>query len=46
MIRPIAHIWLHFIVPGIAAKFSFGEGWKRAWLIMALTIAVDLDHLK
>ncbi len=45
MIRPVAHLMLHFIVPGIVAKFSFSQQWKRAWLIMALTIAVDLDHL-
>ena len=45
MIRPVAHLMLHFIVPGIVAKFSFRKQWKRAWLIMALTIAVDLDHL-
>ena len=45
MIRPITHLLLHFIVPGIVAKFTFGERWKSAWLIMALTIIVDLDHL-
>ena len=45
MIRPIAHLMLHFIVPGIVARFSFPERWKRAWLIMALTIIVDFDHL-
>jgi hypothetical protein len=45
MIRPAAHILLHFIVPGMVAKFSFGSRWKNAWLIMALTILVDLDHL-
>jgi len=45
MIRPIIHLLLHFIVPGIVAKLSFGERWKSAWLIMVLTIIVDLDHL-
>jgi hypothetical protein len=45
MIRPVVHLLLHFIVPGIVARFSFRVRWKRAWLIMALTIIVDLDHL-
>ena len=45
MIRPIAHLMLHFIVPGIVAKFAFGGRWKSAWVIMASTIIVDLDHL-
>jgi hypothetical protein len=45
MIRPITHLLLHFIVPGMVAKFTFGARWKSAWLIMALTIVIDLDHL-
>ena len=45
MIRPVVHLLLHFIVPGIVARFSFRDRWIRAWLIMALTIIVDLDHL-
>jgi len=45
MIRPVVHLLLHFIVPGIVARFSFRDRWIRAWLVMALTIIVDLDHL-
>jgi hypothetical protein len=45
MIRPVVHLLLHFIVPGIVARFSFRDRWIRAWLIMSLTIIVDLDHL-
>ena len=45
MIRPVVHLLLHFIVPGIVARFSFRDRWIQAWLIMALTIIVDLDHL-
>jgi len=45
MIRPVAHLLLHFIVPGAVAKLAFGKRWPSAWLIMALTITVDLDHL-
>jgi len=45
MIRPAVHLLLHFLVPGFAAKLTFGRRWKSAWLIMALTIIADLDHL-
>jgi len=45
MIRPAVHLLLHFLVPGFAAKLTFGKRWNNAWLIMALTIIVDLDHL-
>jgi hypothetical protein len=45
LIRSGVHLLLHFIAPGIAAGLSFRERWKSAWIIMALTIGVDLDHL-
>ena len=45
MIRPIAHLLFHFIVPGAAARWFFSERWKKAWLIMMVTMLVDLDHL-
>jgi len=36
---------LHFAVPGIAAKILYKERWKTSWLVMVLTLVVDLDHL-
>ncbi len=45
MTRQILHIALHFIVPGVIARWAFTERWKRAWFIMVLTNMVDLDHL-
>lgn len=49
MFRPIFHILLHLIVPGLAARLGYPRAWqtpwKRAWLIMLATMAVDLDHL-
>jgi hypothetical protein len=45
MTRPIIHLILHFIVPGIAARWAFKEQWKKAWAIMLATMIVDLDHL-
>ena len=45
MLRSWIHLILHFTVPGVVARFAFAERWKRAWLIMAATMIVDLDHL-
>ncbi|HHP7234851.1 MAG TPA: DUF6122 family protein [Desulfobacterales bacterium] len=45
MIRPIVHILLHLIVPGVVARAFFPARWKFAWMIMVLTLVVDLDHL-
>jgi hypothetical protein len=45
MTRQILHVALHFIVPGVVARWVFTERWKRAWFIMVLTNMVDLDHL-
>ena len=39
------HILLHFVIPAIVAGLFFREYWKKAFLIMTLTILVDLDHL-
>jgi hypothetical protein len=45
MIRPIAHLLLHFIAPGAAARWAYSDRWKTVWLIMMATMVVDLDHL-
>ena len=45
MFYPTLHIALHFLIPGLIAIFFFKYRWKQAWLIMALTMVVDLDHL-
>jgi hypothetical protein len=45
MIRPILHLILHVLVPGAVARLAFADRWRRAWLIMLLTMVVDLDHL-
>jgi hypothetical protein len=42
---PIFHVVLHILVPGIVAYLAFKKEWFRAWLIMGLTMLVDLDHL-
>ena len=45
MFLPVLHIAFHFLIPGIIAIHFFKYRWKQAWLIMALTMVVDLDHL-
>ena len=45
MERSIIHIILHFLVPFIVAKTAWRELWLRPFIIMALTLAVDFDHL-
>lgn len=39
------HIVLHFAVPAIVAWLFFRDQWRKAFLIMAATMIVDLDHL-
>lgn len=45
MFRPAVHLLSHVITPGVAAKWTFADRWKSAWLIMVATMIVDLDHL-
>lgn len=43
--RQIIHYSLHFFAPGAISWFFFRSIWKKAWLIMIMTMLVDLDHL-
>ena len=45
MFLPLLHLVLHVVVPGITARLAFRKVWQKAWCIMVLTMAVDLDHL-
>lgn len=45
MFRPAVHLLSHFIAPGAAAKWVYADRWKSAWLVMVMTMIVDLDHL-
>ena len=45
MFLPILHLALHILVPGVIAFLAFRKLWFRAWLVMILTMLVDLDHL-
>ena len=45
MERTIVHMILHFLVPFMVAKTAWKGNWLFPFIIMALTIAVDFDHL-
>jgi hypothetical protein len=39
------HIVLHFLVPAFVTAVFFRKRWKYAFLVMAATMLVDVDHL-
>jgi hypothetical protein len=45
MTRATFHLVLHVFIPGVVAKLGFPDRWKRAWVVMLLTMVVDVDHL-
>jgi hypothetical protein len=45
MLQTIVHYSLHFLAPGLIAYVFFRTNWKDAWLLMLVTMLIDLDHL-
>ena len=45
MDRPTLHLLLHFLVPLMICLWWFKDKWRRPFLIMIATMAIDLDHL-
>ncbi len=45
VLRTLTHYGLHFAFPGVLAWLLFRDRWRAAWLVMASTMLVDLDHL-
>lgn len=43
--QPLIHYFLHFGLPVIVALWFFRPKWKRATIILWLTMLVDFDHL-
>ena len=43
--RPVIHIVLHILIPALIARTVYPKRWGTAWLVMTLTLLVDLDHL-
>lgn len=44
-LQPFIHYFLHFGLPVMVALWFFRPRWKKATLILWLTMLVDLDHL-
>ena len=44
-LRPLVHLALHIVVPGLVALIWFRDHWFRAWLWMLVGWLIDLDHL-
>ena len=44
-LRPLIHLALHVIVPGLVALTFYRKRWLRAWLWMLAGWLIDLDHL-
>ena len=45
MIQPILHYSLHFGIPFFIAYVYYKKNWQKIFLILILTMLVDLDHL-
>lgn len=45
ILKPLIHYGMHFLAPGLIAYLFFRKEWKKAWVLMLLTMLVDLDHL-
>ncbi len=43
--QTFTHYFLHLIAIGAIAWFYDKKNWKRNWLILLSTMAVDLDHV-
>jgi uncharacterized membrane protein len=45
VLRVGIHYGLHLLFPGLIAYVFFKKQWKKAWLLMLLTMLIDIDHL-
>ncbi|MGJ1361167.1 DUF6122 family protein [Sphingobacterium spiritivorum] len=44
-LKTIVHYTLHFLFPGIIAIVFYKKEWKSVWILLLLTMLVDIDHL-
>lgn len=43
--RPVLHLLLHLLVPGLLAWTCFRRQWRRAWAWLLAGWLIDIDHL-
>lgn len=44
-LKPFLHYFLHFIFPSFIAWIFYKKEWKKVYVILLLTMMVDIDHL-
>lgn len=44
-LQSAVHYSLHILAPGLLAWLLFPDAWMMGWMIMIMTMVVDLDHL-
>jgi|TARA_B110000503_G_scaffold31884_1_gene51641 hypothetical protein len=44
-VQSLVHYGLHFIAPGAISWFFFRQNWRQVWLLLLMTMVIDLDHL-
>lgn len=45
MLQSVIHYFLHLVFPGLIAWLFCRPQWLKAYALLLLTMAVDLDHL-
>ena len=45
MLQAVLHYGIHLLLPLIIAIIFYKPKWKYAYIIMLLTVLIDLDHL-
>jgi len=45
LIEPVVHYFLHFGFPLLIAITFFRKDWKKTYLLLMVTMLIDLDHL-
>ena len=45
MLQPFIHYFLHLVFPVFIALWFFRKTWLKTYVVLLLTMAVDLDHL-
>jgi hypothetical protein len=45
MLQPIIHYGLHFFFPILIARIFYPAIWKKATIVLWLTMLIDMDHI-
>ena len=45
MIQGLVHYGIHFIIPLLVAVLFYKKKWRKSYVILLSSFAIDLDHL-